>query len=48
MMPLLEFAQVGFGYGGGDLLSNLSGSIFADDCVALVGRNGVGKTTLLR
>ena len=48
MMPLLEFAHVGFGYGGGDLFNNLDGRIFADDCVALVGRNGVGKTTLLR
>jgi iron complex transport system ATP-binding protein len=48
MMPLLEFEDVGFGYGGRDLLNGLNGEIFADDCIALVGRNGVGKTTLLR
>lgn len=48
MMPLLEFTRVGFGYGGRDLFNDLNGEIFADDCIALVGRNGVGKTTLLR
>jgi iron complex transport system ATP-binding protein len=48
MIPLLEFEHVGFGYGSRNLLDDLSGSICADDCIALVGRNGVGKTTLLR
>lgn len=48
MMPLLEFDRVGFGYGEGSLFSNLSARIFENDCIALVGRNGIGKTTLLR
>jgi iron complex transport system ATP-binding protein len=48
MMPLLEFDRVGFGYGEGSLFNNLSARIFENDCVALVGRNGIGKTTLLR
>ena len=48
MMPLLEFAGVGFGYAANDLFSNLDAQIVENDCIALVGRNGVGKTTLLR
>jgi len=48
MTPLVEFVQVGFGYGSRNLLNDLSGRIFADDCIALVGQNGVGKTTLMR
>jgi iron complex transport system ATP-binding protein len=48
MMPLLEFEDVVFGYGSGDILNGLNGEIFADDCIAIVGRNGIGKTTLLR
>src|ERR1019366_7059881 len=31
-----------------ELFHDLNGRIFANDCIALVGRNGVGKTTLLR
>ena len=48
MTPLLEFAHVGFGYGDADLFSDLNAGIFANDCIALVGPNGIGKTTLLR
>jgi iron complex transport system ATP-binding protein len=48
MMPIIEFAQVDFGYAGRYLFSDLNASVFADDCISLVGRNGVGKTTLLR
>src|ERR1035438_2381012 len=48
LMPLLEFAHINFGYGSGELFHDLNGRIFANDCIALVGRNGVGKTTLLR
>jgi iron complex transport system ATP-binding protein len=48
MIPLLEFAHVGFGYRNKDLFNNLDAEVFETDCIALVGRNGVGKTTLLR
>ena len=48
MMPLLEFAHVGFGFGNTSIFNDLEGRIFGNDCIALVGRNGVGKTTLLR
>jgi iron complex transport system ATP-binding protein len=48
MTPLLEFSHVGFGYGKRTLFSDLDAEVFADDCIALVGPNGVGKTTLLR
>jgi iron complex transport system ATP-binding protein len=48
MRPLLEFDHVGFGYAERNLFSDLNARIFSHDCIALVGRNGVGKTTLLR
>jgi len=48
MKPLLVFDQVSFGYSEANLVSDLNAMIFSDDCIALVGRNGIGKTTLLR
>ncbi|MGP8188291.1 MAG: ABC transporter ATP-binding protein [Terracidiphilus sp.] len=48
MTPILEFSRVGYGYGNGNLFDDLEARIFPNDCIALVGRNGVGKTTLLR
>jgi urea ABC transporter ATP-binding protein UrtE len=36
------------GYGGGVVIDNLSFSVAHGETVALLGRNGVGKTTLLR
>ncbi|MGC9158727.1 MAG: ABC transporter ATP-binding protein [Terracidiphilus sp.] len=48
MKPLLEFAHVGYGIGNGNLFDELDARIFPNDCIALAGRNGVGKTTLLR
>jgi iron complex transport system ATP-binding protein len=48
MMPLFEFDRVNFNYGNENLFNNLCAQIFDNDCIALVGRNGIGKTTLLR
>ena len=48
MTPLLEFAGTSFWYGDRLILSKISASISNGECVALVGPNGIGKTTLLR
>jgi iron complex transport system ATP-binding protein len=48
MTPLLEFDHVSFGYAERILFSGLDARIFTNDCIALVGPNGIGKTTLLR
>jgi len=48
MMPIIEFDNVSFSYGENTLLDGLDAEIHAHDCIALVGRNGIGKTTLLR
>ena len=48
MTPLIEFAHVGFAYGDRNIVSDINASIFANECIAVVGRNGAGKTTLLR
>lgn len=48
MTPLLEFASTSFSYGGRLVLSEISAAISDGECVALIGPNGIGKTTLLR
>ena len=45
---VLEFRKVSFSRGGRLLLDQLSFTIEKQDMVALIGPNGVGKTTLLR
>src|SRR5438046_9104642 len=44
---LLEIANVRAGYGSGDVLQGVSLSIAEGEIVAVIGRNGVGKTTLM-
>ncbi len=46
--PLLKLEQVRAGYGGSQVLTDLDIVVHAGEAVALLGRNGVGKTTTLR
>jgi len=46
--PLLQLDGVSAGYGGGTVLEGLDMTVNAGEVVALLGRNGVGKTTALR
>jgi len=46
--PLLQFKNVSFGYGTRTILDSASFALAPDACVALIGPNGIGKTTLLR
>jgi iron complex transport system ATP-binding protein len=49
MSPLLQFRDVNFGYGGSsEVIQSVSFDLREGSCTALVGPNGVGKTTLLR
>src|ERR1039458_4407452 len=48
MSNILEFRKVGFSHGARNILDNLSFSVKQGETVALIGPNGVGKTTLLR
>lgn len=45
---MLEITNLHAGYGGSEVLAGLSLSVAAGDITALLGRNGMGKTTLLR
>ena len=47
-MPLLHLDQISLAYGMKPLLDNVSVVIERGEKVALVGRNGEGKSTLLR
>jgi iron complex transport system ATP-binding protein len=48
MNPLLRFANVSFGYGDGNVIQSASFDLHEGSCTALIGPNGIGKTTLLR
>ena len=45
--PLLEFREVRSGYGEAVVLDGVSFALPANGSLAVLGRNGVGKTTLL-
>ena len=45
---LLRIEDLSVGYGGGTVLSGVNLRVREGEAVALLGRNGVGKTTLLR
>lgn len=46
--PLLEISNLTGGYGDGIVLRNFTQSLIAGQVVAVLGRNGVGKSTLLK
>jgi ABC-type branched-subunit amino acid transport system ATPase component/ABC-type branched-subunit amino acid transport system permease subunit len=46
--PLLQLERVCAGYGGGTVLQGVDLTVNTGEVVALLGRNGVGKTTALR
>lgn len=46
--PLLQVEQLRAGYGGGTVLEGIDLTVGTGEVIALLGRNGVGKTTLLR
>jgi len=48
MTTLLAIADIECGYGGGKVLNGVSMQLARGEIVALIGRNGVGKTTLMR
>src|SRR5579884_4170892 len=48
MSALLELQHVTVGYGEGTVLSDVSVELSAGGSLCLLGRNGVGKTTLMK
>ncbi|WP_269498125.1 branched-chain amino acid ABC transporter ATP-binding protein/permease [Castellaniella sp. S9] len=48
VQPLLELIGVKAGYGGGTVLDGIDLVVHPNEVVALLGRNGVGKSTTLR
>jgi iron complex transport system ATP-binding protein len=46
--PLLELLKVSFSYARNSVLEDLNFTMEQGECAALIGPNGVGKTTLLR
>jgi branched-chain amino acid transport system ATP-binding protein len=48
MTSTLQMREVGAGYGDAHVLFDVSLRIEAGECVCLLGRNGVGKTTTMR
>ncbi|HUL94670.1 MAG TPA: ABC transporter ATP-binding protein [Usitatibacter sp.] len=47
MAELLRLEHVSAGYGDAVVVEDVSAAIYEGECVALLGRNGVGKSTLL-
>jgi len=46
--PRLAFDDVGGGYGGVRVVRGISGTVAAGEVLCVIGRNGVGKSTLLK
>src|SRR5256712_601268 len=48
VIPRLEFRDVVAGYGETEILHGVSGSVDAEEIVAVIGPNGAGKSTLIK
>lgn len=48
MSDLLKIQQLSIGYDAPNILTHVDLNVGSGDCIALVGQNGVGKSTLLR
>ena len=48
MKKVLELIDFSAGYGSGDVIKNISLTLYAGEVTSLIGENGCGKTTLLR
>jgi urea ABC transporter ATP-binding protein UrtE len=48
MAPLLEVSGLRAGYGSGDVLQDVTLTVATGEIVAVLGRNGVGKSTLMK
>ena len=46
--PRLEFDGLAGGYGGADVVRGISGAVAAGEVLCVIGRNGVGKSTLMK
>lgn len=44
---VLDVKNVSFSYGGSPIVNNFSTTVFRGDKIGIIGRNGIGKTTLL-
>ena len=47
-VPRLDFAEVTGGYGGVRVVRGISGAVAPGEVLCVIGRNGVGKSTLLK
>ena len=47
-LPLIKFEDVGLSYDGNWLFKNINFSISKEDKIILIGKNGVGKSSLLK
>ena len=47
-IPTIKFDNVSFSYGEKKILSDISFEIYQNEKIAIVGENGVGKTTLIK
>jgi len=48
MTPAIEIEHLHAGYGAADVIKNVTMSVGDGECVAVLGANGAGKTSLLR
>ena len=46
--PRLGFARLVGGYGAADVVRDVSGAVSPGEVLCVIGRNGVGKSTLLK